>query len=234
MPTAAQLPLDLRLNPQATFAEFVTGPNAEVMTWLRNLARGAETPMTYLWGPPNSGRSHLLQATCQAAQQAGLRGAYLPLADVGRQAVTMLDGLEVVDVVCLDDIGALAGRSDAETAAFALCNRMREAGTRVVVSADTPPADLPVDLPDLRSRLGWGPVFHLRGLDDEAKQQLLARRAQQLGFELTDEAARYLLARSARGLGDLLDLLDGIDRAALASQRRVTLPFLREHLARRG
>ncbi|MDX1593899.1 MAG: DnaA regulatory inactivator Hda [Gammaproteobacteria bacterium] len=232
MPSATQIPLDLRLNPQATFEDFVTGPNAEAVDWLRRLAGGAGAPVTYLWGPATSGRSHLLQATCRAAHQAGFRPAYLPLGGPDLDPVVMLDGVAQADVACLDDIGALAGHDAAERAAFALCNRLRDAGARLVVAAGVPPSGLPVALPDLRSRLGWGPVFQLRGLDDETKLRVLVRRARQLGFELTDEAARYLLSRHARGLGELLALLHGIDRAALAAQRRVTVPFLRDYLRR--
>ncbi len=231
MPNAVQLPLALRLNPQATFEEFVPGPNLEALGWLRDLARGADVPVTCLWGPPHSGRSHLLQATCRAALGNGLRGVYLPLAALEVDSVPFLDAVDTVDLACLDDVAALRGRADAERAAFALCNRLRDAGARLLVAADAPPGELPLELPDLRSRLGWGPVFQLRPLDDDAKLHVLRRRARQLGFELPDEAARYLLARSARGLGDLLALLDGIDRAALAAQRRVTIPFLRDHLA---
>lgn len=230
MPSASQLPLALHLNPQATFDNFVAGPNGEAVAWLHALATTDGEPVTYLWGAPGCGRSHLLQATCRAAHTASQRAAYLPLAAAEDAAERLLEGIEEAQLVALDDIDAVAGRGDAERAAFALCHRLRENGGRLLVAAATPPAGLGIDLPDLRSRLGWGPVFQLRPLDDEGKLQVLAQRARQLGFELPEEAGRYLLARSVRGLDQLLRLLDSIDRAALAAQRRVTVPFLRDHL----
>ncbi len=230
MPSTAQLPLALHLNPQATFEAFVAGPNGAAFEWLHGIAAGADAPVTFLWGPRCSGRSHLLQATCRAADAAGRRCAYLPLGELGSDAAGLLESLDAVSIACLDDVDTLAGDATAERAAFALCNRLRDAGARLLVSAGTPPAELELELPDLRSRLGWGPVFQLRELDDDAKLQVLGHRARQLGFELPDEAGRYLLTRSQRGLGELLELLDGIDRAALAAQRRVTIPFLRDYL----
>lgn len=230
MPSASQLPLALRLNPQAMFDNFVAGPNGEAVAWLRVLATSGGEPVTYLWGAPGCGRSHLLQATCRAAHAAGQQAVYLPLAQAGDDGARLLEGGEQARLVALDDIDALAGSDDAERAAFALCNRLRENGGRLLVAAAMPPAGLPLELPDLRSRLAWGPVFQLHVLDDEGKLQVLAQRATQLGFDLPEEAGRYLLARSARGLGQLLRLLDSIDRAALAAQRRVTIPFLRDHL----
>lgn len=234
MPSSAQLPLALHLNPQATFEAFVAGPNAAAVAWLHGFATAVDTPVALLWGPRCSGRSHLLQATCRAADLAGQRVAYLPLGQLGVEAAPYLDELHDVDLACIDDVDALAGDAAGERAAFALCNRLRDAGARLLVSSGAPPAELGIGLPDLRSRLGWGPVFQLRELDDDAKLEVLGRRAGQLGFELPEETGRYLLTRSQRGLADLLELLDGVDRAALAAQRRVTVPFLRDYLASRG
>lgn len=233
MPSATQLPLALRLNPRATFETFVAGPNGAALDWLRGLTEDAEAPIALLWGPPCSGRSHLLQAACHAADLAGRRCAYVPLGLLGDAAVPLLESLEDLDLACLDDVDLLAGDDAGERAAFALCNRLRDAGASLLASSGAPPAELAIALPDLRSRLGWGPVFQLRELDDEAKLGVLGRRAGELGFELTEDAGRYLLTRSRRGLAELLELLDGIDRAALAAQRRVTVPFLRDYLATR-
>jgi len=44
----------------------------------------------------------------------------------------------------------------------------------------------------------------------------------------------WLFTRKARDLGSLVALLDRIDQAALAAQRRVTLPFLRQLLVEPG
>ena len=233
MPTSSQLPLPLHLNPQATFDNYVAGPNTETVAWLRTLTTIRTEPMTFLWGPKDCGRSHLLQSACREATRTGQNSVYLPLASAAGNVIDMLEGVEHTRLACLDDIDAIAGDDTAERAAFALCNRLRENGGQLLVAASNPPAELGLALPDLRSRLGWGPVFGLRALDDDGKLHLLGQRAAQLGFDLPEEAGRYLLTRSARGLGQLLDLLDGIDRATLVAQRRVTIPFLRDYLATR-
>lgn len=234
MPTSSQLPLPLHLNPQATFDSYVAGPNAETVAWLRALATTRTEPMTFLWGPQGCGRSHLLQAACREATQAGQSSVYLPLASAKGGVTGMLEGVEHTRLACLDDIDTIAGNDPAERAAFALCNRLRENGGQLLVAATKPPAELGLELPDLRSRLGWGPVFGLRALDDDGKLRVLGLRAAQLGFDLPEEVGRYLLTRSERGLGQLLELLDGIDRATLVAQRRVTIPFLRDYLATRN
>ncbi len=60
-----QLPLGVKLRDEATFDSFYSGPNAPLLTLLHALADPAQTPVehcVYLWGAPDSGRSHLLQA----------------------------------------------------------------------------------------------------------------------------------------------------------------------------
>jgi len=61
----------------------------------------------------------------------------------------------------------------------------------------------------------------------------LRLRAQQRGFELPDETARYLQRRLPRDLRSLFAVLDELDAAALAAQRRLTVPFIKDVLALR-
>jgi DnaA-homolog protein len=89
---------------------------------------------------------------------------------------------------------------------------------------------LPLGLPDLRSRLGACTQFALKPLDDAERREVLKNQAASRGIELDDTVLDWLFARYARDLGALLDLLDRLDQASLAAQRRVTIPFLRGFL----
>ncbi len=59
---------------------------------------------------------------------------------------------------------------------------------------------------------------------------MLKEQAALRGIELDDSVLDWLFARYARDLGALLDLLDKLDHASLAAQRRITVPFLRDFL----
>ena len=59
-------------------------------------------------------------------------------------------------------------------------------------------------------------------------------RARLRGFELPQETSRWLQRRFPRDMRRLYDLLDTLDEAALAAQRRLTVPFIREVLGRAG
>jgi DnaA family protein len=87
---------------------------------------------------------------------------------------------------------------------------------------------LAIALPDLRSRLlGWFMVFALKPLDDTGKLEALHRRAHNRGLEIADEVVQYVLKRYPRDMHALFDLIEKIDSASLAQQRRITIPFLR-------
>ena len=60
---------------------------------------------------------------------------------------------------------------------------------------------------------------------------MLTRRASDLGFELGADVLAYVLARQSRDLGDLVALVESLDRYALAAKRRVTVALVREFLA---
>ncbi|HKJ75832.1 MAG TPA: DnaA regulatory inactivator Hda [Gammaproteobacteria bacterium] len=225
-PRFAQLPLGVGLRDDATFTNFLPGPNAGALAVLE----AGNEQAVYLWGGWGSGRTHLLQAACHAAAAAGGAPAYLPLSAAEDLAPAMLEGLEVAPLVCLDDVQAVAGRADWERGLFDLYNRVREAGGRLVAAADAAPGALGLVLPDLASRLAWGPVYHLEALSDDQKKEALCRRAERRGMELGEDVATYLLRRCPRDLHSLFGLLERLDHTSLAAQRRLTIPFVRQVL----
>lgn len=227
---ARQLILDVTLPEESAFEGFHPGENALAVDSLRALAHGRGETQIYLYGEAGSGKTHLLQAVCHEAASQGRRAAYLPDALLARAGAGVLDGLESLEMVCLDGVGGLAGTADGETALFNLINRARAMGTQLVLSDRLPPRGLPTALADLASRLVWGPVYQLIPLGDAAKCAVLVDRAQRRGFELPREVAEYLLRTCPRDLSSLLEQLGRLERASLSTQRRVTLRFARSVL----
>jgi DnaA family protein len=222
-----QLPLGIRLRDDATFDNFLPAGNEHVLAALRD----PDHASFYLWGAAGTGKSHLLQAICHAAVNRQQRAAYLPLGEPGLMPA-MLEGMEQYDWVCLDNLDRIAGDPDWEIALFHAYNRIQAEGHHLVITASVSPAALMIQLPDLQSRLSWGPVFQLQPLADQAKRLALQQRASNRGVSLEDEVADYLMKRCPRDMASLFHLLDDLDEASLAAQRRLTIPFVRDYLAR--
>lgn len=226
-----QLPLGLHLGDHARLRNFFAGPNAELLASLRALPEGRGERLLYLSGAPGTGKSHLLQAVCATARERGGTAWYLPL-DPGL-APALLEGLEQQDLVCLDDVQRVAGHAPWEEALFHLYNRVRERGGALVVAGQGRPEELGLGLPDLVSRLRWGLLYRLQELNDAERLAALQLRAAHRGLDLPDDTGDYLLRRCPRDLPALFELLDRLDAASLAAQRRLTIPFVRSVLQRK-
>jgi DnaA family protein len=225
-----QLPLGVQLRAHARFATYVPAANANAAAHTRGVAEGGvATPVTWLWGAPGTGKTHLLQAACAAGAAAGRRSGYLPLADAGL-VPDMLDGWDALDLVCVDDVHRVAGEIAWERALFSVYNALPDHGGTLLVAGDRSPGTLVFALPDLASRLRSGPVFQLAELDDAGRLAALQAHAAARGLQLPDATARYLLRRTRRDMHTLAEMLETLDRASLAAQRRLTIPFVREML----
>ena len=132
--------------------------------------------------------------------------------------------------MALDGLDAIAGNRGDEVALFDAHNRARATGSRIVYTARNAPDSLGVGLPDLRSRLSQCSRINLQPLDDDGRRDVLRQRALRRGWVLEEAALEWLLKRVERDLTGLTALLDRLDAASLAAQRRITVPFLRQVL----
>jgi DnaA-homolog protein len=224
-----QIPLEVRLPDRAVFASFLPARNAQALEHLQRLAAGARSALSWVCGPAGSGKTHLLQALCAAAAE-HMRAGYVPLAELAPLGVGVLEGLPQLECLALDDIDRVAGQPHWERALFGLLRELEDAGGRLVLAARPPPALIEWVLPDLGSRCAAAAVFQLRVLDEDEQYAALQLRARLRGLELPQDTWRWLRRRFPRDMRSLYELLDTLDEAALAAQRRLTVPFIREVL----
>jgi DnaA family protein len=219
----SQLALPLRLADHAVFGSFLSSGNEALVATLVELAAGGNQGC-WLWGAAAAGKTHLLQAVCD---RAGDRSVYVPLAMLADAGPELIDGLASRELICLDDLDAVAGDPSWESALFDLCNQILDADHCLIVSASMSARECPVALPDLQSRLARLPVFQVHALGDDDRVSALQLRARHRGLDLPDDTARYLLKRSRRDMASLYALLDKLDLEALRAQRRLTIPFVK-------
>jgi DnaA family protein len=224
-----QLPLALRSTPDQRFESFIAPPDG-LLAQLEALALAPESDWLYLAGAHGTGKTHLALATCAAAEQGGRHASYVPLLAARGHVAQLLEGQEGFDLVALDGLEAIAGDRADEIALFDFHNRARAAGIGVLYTAADLPDEIGLVLPDLRSRLQQCTRAALPVLDDAGRAEVLRDRAQRRGLVLEPAAIDWLLTRTGRELEQLVKLLDRLDRASLAAQRRVTVPFLRQVL----
>jgi len=230
-----QLPLGVSLRDDATFANFFQSPddhNRQVVGLLQAFASGENLePVIYLWGEPGSGVTHLLQSVCQVAESARRAFQYLPLAEMTEtEPHLILDGLDQLELVCIDDLDTVENNAQWQTALFHLYNRLKDSGRQLLLGARKSPNGLDLQLADLRSRLQWALVFQLHPLSDADKLAALRQRSRLRGFDLPEDVAQYILHRAPRDTRALFACLEQLDRASLQAQRKITIPFVKQVL----
>jgi DnaA family protein len=212
-----QLVLDLIPAPSPSFDNFVPGKNIEALAAMRAVSQEtAAARVHYLWGPPGSGKSHLLRSVTSAHPGARLIGPAGLDDEPGEAGLCAIDNVQA-----LDDAG--------QVALFNLINRINQPGRggRLVAAGDCAPRDLPLR-PELASRLGSDQVFQLQALSDDEKAAALRAHAAVRGFGLRDDVVAYLLRHARRDMASLVSILDALDRYSLETGREITLPLLRE------
>ena len=219
-----QIPLALGPEPTRSFDNFTVGVNAVVLAHLRQLHHQLLTggPPLFLWGPGGVGKTHLLHALAQQWQSLGAK-----VAKFDAQTPLPWEPDEDVRLVLLDNCERFC--ADRQHAAFALFVEAATLNMTVVGTGNCPAVDLPVR-EDLRTRLGWGPVFEVQALGEDQSRAVLRREADRRGIHLSDDVMSYLLTRFARDLSHLMHLLDRLDEFALSQKRGVTVPLLKQML----
>ncbi len=229
---ARQLPLSLRWPSHQRLDAFVAGANAHALEAVRACAEARSDAWLYLHSPRGSGKTHLLIGACRLALKSGRNARYLPLASLHESQAEAIAsfGAERDELLAVDDAQAIAGDASAERALFDLYNRAREARATLLFAASAPPNQIGLQLPDLVSRLSACTQYGLQPLNEAGRRGVLQMRAQQRGLEIDDAVLDWLFARQPRDLAALMELFERLDHAALAAQRRITIPFLREML----
>lgn len=205
-----QLLLDLIEPEGPTLENFVCGDNGEVVAALKNCLAGEGPQFIYLWGPSGCGKTHLLRALtpCQRWR--------VPEFDES-VALYTVDNVEELDE---DDLEKL----------FYLMNAVRShPDTRIVVAGNAPVAELNLRQ-DITTRLSWGLVYRVNYLPGDLAQAEFERLAKERGIEMSPESAQWVLWHTSRDMRDLRRYLDVVDRYAMRTKRRVTLPLLQECL----
>jgi DnaA family protein len=238
-----QFALDIGHTPKPSLNNFLAGENlalhstllAIAKSWEMNVPRLVnENPLNqrwmYWWGPEGSGRSHLLHAIGNAAQQLALE--HFPLTPNEpiswlrlEELLSSLSTSNQPSVITVDDVDRLDERLVASL--FRILNVVQGSkAIHIFMAGIAAPSSLGLR-EDLRTRLGWGLIFQTHLLGDDEKIEALQRAAQARGLVLSPDVLPWLLNRFYRDMPNLMALIDALDAYSLETKRAVTLPLVR-------
>lgn len=227
-----QLLLPVTINSSQTFSSFVS-PKDQQSVMTNEICRAIESDefvALYLAGNDGSGKTHLLTSCCHHSNQIGKTSMLLPLEQVLDASADLIDGLENVDIVCVDNIESISNNLEWETAIFNLFNALQQNNATLIFTGLETPTKTKISLPDLASRLQWATLFQIPNLSEQDKSRALVQHAHFMGFELTEEVAKFMLNRLPRKMSFLMQALNTLAKQSIEKQRKVTVPFVKDIL----
>jgi chromosomal replication initiator protein len=180
-----------RLNPKYSFDQFVIGEGNRfahaASLSVAELPAQAYNPL-FLHGRPGLGKTHLLHAIGNYVQRydAGLRVRYATIEEFTtgfvdairrRRTGDFKDDFRSADVVLIDDVQFLAGRTKTREEFFHTFNALLDSGRQLVMSSDRSPEDLPGLEDRLAERFRAGLVVELEPPPADLRRAILAKRA---------------------------------------------------------
>lgn len=155
-----------------------------------------------LYGPPSSGKTHLLEALASSLTKTGVNFFYVNTKTFTEHVVSALRfGLieqfrskyRNIDVLLIDDIHILAKKNATQEEFFHTFNTLHMAGKLIVLTSLVPPAKLEDIEERLVSRFQWGINLTLEKVDQSGLLSILSQKAAEYSLKLTNETMSFLL-----------------------------------------
>ncbi len=213
MSLVTQLVLPLETRSASGRADFIVAPgNQQAVAFIDSWPNWS-APAAALHGPPASGKSHL------AAVWAAKSGAAILKASA-------LEGAIPGGPLVVEDVGP----GIAETPLFALLER----GAPLLLTAQMPPAEWPLALPDLKSRANALLAFALWAPDDALLMGLAVKLFADRQVQVPESVVAHMIRELERSPAAIRDFVARADAEALARKRPITLNLIKDLLSDAG
>ena len=213
-----QIPLDLPWprHDRASRADFaVTESNVEALGFLDNWSEWPDGRLA-LVGPEGNGKTHLALVW---AQESGAQ--FIETEAAPRD-------LALSGCVVFEDCDRRLTTPEAELALFHLLNILREEGGRILMTARTPPARWPIQLPDLASRLSAVTVAEIKSPDDELLEHLVVKLFADREVVIKDKLASYIAKRISRNSAAVEEAVAALDVKSIELREPVSTKMAKD------
>jgi chromosomal replication initiator protein len=228
------------LNPRYTFEHFITGEcnrMAHVAAVEITEAQGCLYNPLFIYGNSGVGKTHLLQAIAHAVKARGPRVLYMRAEHFTSEFITAIKNRNAEDfrrsfrntnVLLLDDLHFLAGKTGTQECVFHIFNELYDTNCQIVITSDRPPKALSTLQKKLRSRLESGLVVELQTVDTETRLAILKAKAKHLKVSIPPEVMNFLAAQFPNNVRELEGALNKVANCANLSHTKLDIKLAKK------
>ncbi|MFI3282457.1 MAG: chromosomal replication initiator protein DnaA [Rikenellaceae bacterium] len=248
IPGLKRMNIDPNLNSGYTFANFVEGEcnrlsrsaGMAVAVNPGNMNNNPFNPL-YIYGDSGLGKTHIVQAIGHEIIQRHpeKQVLYVSMNKFQAQFQTAYKNGEIpdfihfyqtIDVLIIDDIQELTGKTGTQNAFFNIFNHLHLTGKQIILTSDKSPAELKDIEQRLLTRFKWGFATPVNLPDYETKVKILQSKAKKLKAELSPEVVDYLANNIKANVREIEGALSSLIANASFLQRKVDIALAREVL----
>ena len=225
------------LHPDYTFDNFVVGPCnrlAHASCVAISQSPGNTYNPLFVYGHSGLGKTHLLHAVCHEVKRKSAH-AVIQLLSCEEFVNRFIRAIEqgdlpgfqsrfrTVDALVIDDIQFLREREQSQEEFFHTFNALYSNGKQIILSADSPPSEIPSLEERLISRFNWGLVARIDPPSYETRIAIVQKKAHLRGLNVSDEVAGYIARKVHANIRELEGALTTIYAVSMTTGKKINL-----------
>ena len=196
----------------------------------------------FIHGPSGLGKTHLLYAITNELkkQNPNVSVIYIKSEDFTNQMIECLsrqamgefrDKYRTCDVLLIDDIQFIAGKTSTQEEFFNTFNALYEDRKQIIISSDRPPREIARLEERLRSRFEWGLIADIQPPDLELRTAIIKKKSEQVGLILPDDVLTFLAENLRANIRQIEGAIKKLGAMAFLSGNHITMDVARSCIA---
>lgn len=199
---------------------FVSEANAKAFAMIEAPETWPERKLALI-GPSGAGKSHLARIFRTAQDAEVVAAEQMPKTIRADKGAVIIEDMERLP-------------RHAEETVFHLHNNLRAAGGFLLMTANRPPSQWPIHLPDLASRMQAATVIEIDNPDDALLTALIMKLFADRQIIPKPALVQYLATRIERSFASAARIVAALDEASLAQGRKINKSLAAELLDKQG
>jgi len=220
--TAPAAPVESGINPKFTFDNFVVGNNEFVHAAAKSVSKspGNSYNPLFIHGGVGLGKTHILHAIGNyiIRTRPELKVVYVTSERFTNEVVAaIMQGpagtaalrkkYRSVDVLIIDDIQFLAGKTSTQEEFFHTFNDLQSFSKQIIVSSDREPREIYPLEERLRSRFGSGLIANISTPNLETRIAILKKKSAMQSYNVPDDVLHFIAEHQSANIRELEEAL---------------------------